>query len=351
VSSESRSERGEEVKGRDGVEMGGGQGLGIGIANGDASGGGDGIETLLLREGCSESRKSMSNVCEVEAPLVDEEEEEEVEACVINENDNEAAVNIDFDIESDLTNPLDDRETANISKTDGATSGGTTLSLDTVLRGNNDNYTIEEERAPGQPSLPKPEPEQDTQPLSSSPVANLYNEIQRTHSNASIASASTNTDHEDEDEDGDVDVDESEDEEAELGRSSKAASAAPGISELRRSPSETVMSWFSTASVVSAVRLFLDWGVFDAIPLLSSSSPSSSLSSLSSSLSGNNIRGVDMKDYGVREETEDKDGEKEDGISLPELAGVIHVEESLLGKMNLSFSLSLSISFNPIYSV
>ncbi|KAK0620413.1 O-methyltransferase-domain-containing protein, partial [Immersiella caudata] len=33
-----------------------------------------------------------------------------------------------------------------------------------------------------------------------------------------------------------------------------------------RAPPEVIMSWFSTASVVSAVRLFQEWGVFDAIP-------------------------------------------------------------------------------------
>jgi len=52
-----------------------------------------------------------------------------------------------------------------------------------------------------------------------------------------------------------------------------------------------------------------------------------------------------MKGYGVREELEEKYGEKEEGISLPELAGVIHVEESLLGEDE---SLSLSIHlFQP----
>ena len=123
--SQSGSETGEEVKGRDGAEMGGGQGLGMGIANGDGSGGGDGIERLSLREGFWESRKSISRVCEVEVPPVDEEEEEEKEVSVINgDDDDDDKPTVDTDIEFKVETPEDDSETAiNISKADRALSG------------------------------------------------------------------------------------------------------------------------------------------------------------------------------------------------------------------------------------
>jgi hypothetical protein len=46
----------------------------------------------------------------------------------------------------------------------------------------------------------------------------------------------------------------------------KAAAAALELTASLRAPPEVIMSWFSTASVVSAVRLFQEWGVFDVIP-------------------------------------------------------------------------------------
>ena len=112
------------------------------------------------------------------------------------------------------------------------------------MRDDNDNQTPEEQGGPGQPSFPKPDAELNEQPLRSSPVANLYNEIQHTHSTASIASSSTNTEYEDEDEDGGSDEGEGEGEEVEVGRSSlKAANAATGTPGLLPPPSETVMGW------------------------------------------------------------------------------------------------------------
>ncbi|KAK0641670.1 O-methyltransferase-domain-containing protein [Cercophora newfieldiana] len=48
----------------------------------------------------------------------------------------------------------------------------------------------------------------------------------------------------------------------------QAAKAAFELTASLRSPPEVIMGWFSTGSIVSAVRLFQEWGVFDAIPAL-----------------------------------------------------------------------------------
>lgn len=46
----------------------------------------------------------------------------------------------------------------------------------------------------------------------------------------------------------------------------KAATAALELAALLRPPGDTIMGWFANMSVVSAVRLFIHWGCFEAIP-------------------------------------------------------------------------------------
>ena len=46
----------------------------------------------------------------------------------------------------------------------------------------------------------------------------------------------------------------------------KIATSALELVSAVRPPADTVMGWFATMSVVSAVRLFLHWGAFEAIP-------------------------------------------------------------------------------------
>ncbi|KAL2258817.1 hypothetical protein VTK26DRAFT_7727 [Humicola hyalothermophila] len=46
----------------------------------------------------------------------------------------------------------------------------------------------------------------------------------------------------------------------------KVATAALELANTVRTPADTVMGWFVNMSVVSAVRLFLHWGAFEAIP-------------------------------------------------------------------------------------
>ncbi|KAK3324340.1 S-adenosyl-L-methionine-dependent methyltransferase [Cercophora scortea] len=46
----------------------------------------------------------------------------------------------------------------------------------------------------------------------------------------------------------------------------KMTTAALELVGAVRTPADTIMSWFANASAVSAVRVFLHWGVFDAIP-------------------------------------------------------------------------------------
>ncbi|KAK1759219.1 O-methyltransferase-domain-containing protein [Echria macrotheca] len=46
----------------------------------------------------------------------------------------------------------------------------------------------------------------------------------------------------------------------------KMAAASQSLSNALRPPPEAIMGWFTTASVVSAVRVFMAWGVFDEIP-------------------------------------------------------------------------------------
>ncbi|KAK3688042.1 S-adenosyl-L-methionine-dependent methyltransferase [Podospora appendiculata] len=46
----------------------------------------------------------------------------------------------------------------------------------------------------------------------------------------------------------------------------KITTAALELVGVVRTPADTIMSWFANASVVSAVRVFQHWGVFDAIP-------------------------------------------------------------------------------------
>ncbi|KAH6635659.1 S-adenosyl-L-methionine-dependent methyltransferase [Chaetomium sp. MPI-SDFR-AT-0129] len=46
----------------------------------------------------------------------------------------------------------------------------------------------------------------------------------------------------------------------------KAATAALELAALLRPPGDTIMGWFANMSVISAVRLFLHWGCFEAIP-------------------------------------------------------------------------------------
>ena len=47
----------------------------------------------------------------------------------------------------------------------------------------------------------------------------------------------------------------------------KAAAAAQELTNALRAPPESVMNWFINASIVSVVRLFQHWGVFDALPM------------------------------------------------------------------------------------
>jgi hypothetical protein len=46
----------------------------------------------------------------------------------------------------------------------------------------------------------------------------------------------------------------------------KVATAALELAGAARPPGDTIMGWFANMSVISAVRLFLHWGVFDIIP-------------------------------------------------------------------------------------
>lgn len=46
----------------------------------------------------------------------------------------------------------------------------------------------------------------------------------------------------------------------------KTATAALELANAVRPPSDTIMSWFTSMSIVSAVRLFQHWGAFEAIP-------------------------------------------------------------------------------------
>ncbi|KAK4235045.1 S-adenosyl-L-methionine-dependent methyltransferase [Achaetomium macrosporum] len=46
----------------------------------------------------------------------------------------------------------------------------------------------------------------------------------------------------------------------------KVATAALELAAAVRTPTDTVMDWFATMSVISSVRLFLHWGAFDMIP-------------------------------------------------------------------------------------
>jgi hypothetical protein len=47
----------------------------------------------------------------------------------------------------------------------------------------------------------------------------------------------------------------------------KAAAAAQELTNALRAPPESVMNWFINASIVSVVRLFQHWGVFDTLPM------------------------------------------------------------------------------------
>lgn len=47
----------------------------------------------------------------------------------------------------------------------------------------------------------------------------------------------------------------------------KAAAAAQELTNALRAPPESVMNWFINASIVSVVRLFQQWGVFDVLPM------------------------------------------------------------------------------------
>lgn len=46
----------------------------------------------------------------------------------------------------------------------------------------------------------------------------------------------------------------------------KTATAALELANAIRPPQDTIMNWFATMSVVSAVRLFQQWGAFEVIP-------------------------------------------------------------------------------------
>ncbi|KAK3353286.1 O-methyltransferase-domain-containing protein [Lasiosphaeria hispida] len=74
----------------------------------------------------------------------------------------------------------------------------------------------------------------------------------------------------------------------------RTVTAALELANALRPPPEIIMSWFSNMSVVSAVRLSQDWGVFDAIP----------------------VRGVP--------------DDTEQDITYTALAAKLHIEESLL---------------------
>jgi hypothetical protein len=53
---------------------------------------------------------------------------------------------------------------------------------------------------------------------------------------------------------------------ADDGRGIKAANAALELAAAVRPPTDIIMEWFATVSVISAVRLFMHWKAFDAIP-------------------------------------------------------------------------------------
>ncbi|KAK1831822.1 S-adenosyl-L-methionine-dependent methyltransferase [Podospora conica] len=85
----------------------------------------------------------------------------------------------------------------------------------------------------------------------------------------------------------------------------KAAAAAQELTNALRAPPEAVMNWFVTASIVSVVRLFQHWGVFDALPMPTPGLPPS-----------------------------------EQGLPVPTLAAMVEAEESIL--LRLAYMLTSS---------
>lgn len=77
----------------------------------------------------------------------------------------------------------------------------------------------------------------------------------------------------------------------------KAAAAAQELTNALRAPPESVMNWFINASIVSVVRLFQQWGVFDVLPMPTPGLPPS-----------------------------------EQGMPVPTLAAKVEAEESILRK-------------------
>lgn len=77
----------------------------------------------------------------------------------------------------------------------------------------------------------------------------------------------------------------------------KAAAAAQELTNALRAPPESVMNWFINASIVSVVRLFQQWGVFDFLPMPTPGLPPS-----------------------------------EQGMPVPTLAAKVEAEESILRK-------------------
>jgi len=79
----------------------------------------------------------------------------------------------------------------------------------------------------------------------------------------------------------------------------KASAAVLELGNSLRPPPEVILNWFGSASIVSAVRVFQEWGVFDAIPALTPG------------------------------------GSGPQGISFSDLASKVEAEESLLGNTSL----------------